>query len=171
MSDKQTQPEKEFYRFPVRYWQTGLLILLLLSAVFLGFRVLHLNSKVNEIQSKYPRLQERVDSLNIRMRLPVNGESFSGLLSRYDLSQLRQKGLANPVEDLKTDLLGKPELIPDEGILGGTMQFYPEHIYILSSQWVMAYYDDGHIAGQMLLKYSVEPGGKITWKVLDSSLE
>ncbi|MBS1271843.1 MAG: hypothetical protein MAGBODY4_00975 [Candidatus Marinimicrobia bacterium] len=149
------------------FWKTIVLGLLFIGSLFLLLHVNRLATQLEQIQSKHARLQQRVDSLQTIVRMPLNRD-FNGLLSQYDIRLLKQKGLVNPEEELIADLASRTELIPDKGVLGGTMHFYEDQIYVLSSKWVMAYYDDGHIAGQMLLEYLVEPGGEITWKVIDS---
>ncbi|NBB90639.1 MAG: hypothetical protein GVY23_05465 [Spirochaetes bacterium] len=73
---------------------------------------------------------------------------------------------------LKGDLMDREELIPFEGQLGGTMDFYePESIHILSDRWVYAEFTDGHVQGGMLLEYTFEPGGEVSWRVLEARLE
>lgn len=73
---------------------------------------------------------------------------------------------------LKGDLMDREELIPFEGQLGGTMDFYdPDSIYILSDRWVYAEFTDGHVQGGMLLEYTLEPGGEVSWQVLEARLE
>ena len=73
---------------------------------------------------------------------------------------------------LVDDLLGRAELIPFDGILGGTMGFYtPDNIYILSNRWVYARFEDGHIGGEMLLEYRIEADGAISWSVLRAELD
>jgi hypothetical protein len=44
-----------------------------------------------------------------------------------------------------------------------------ERVFVISDKWVIAYFDDGHIEGNMLLSYSVK-NGNISWKVIDSYL-
>lgn len=74
-------------------------------------------------------------------------------------------------KDIINDLIKHPELIPYDGVLGGTMGFYdPEGIQVLSDRWVFAGFDDGHINGYMLLRYSSNDG-KISWEVIDSYLD
>ena len=76
-----------------------------------------------------------------------------------------------PHKDMINDLRKHPELIPFDGVLGGTMGFYdPEGIHILSDRWVFAGFDDGHINGYMLLSYSINDE-KISWEVIDSYLD
>jgi len=64
------------------------------------------------------------------------------------------------------------ELIPYKGALGGTMKFFHENnIHILSPNWVLAYFEDGHNFGEMLLEYQVLKDGAISWRVIDSYLD
>mgnify|MGYP001085805327 CR=1 FL=1 len=149
------------------FWKTVILILLFSGSILLLIQVNNLNRQLNELTSNHQGLLQRVDSLRTIVSLPID-QDFKGLLTRYDFNFLRQKGLDNPVETLKTDLVSRTDLIPQKGILGGTMRFYEDQIYILSSRWVMAYYDDGHIVGQMLLRYTVSLPGRITWEMIDA---
>lgn len=74
-------------------------------------------------------------------------------------------------ERLKEDLRERPELIPFDGELGGTMGFYdPQAIRVLSERWVYARFDDGHVQGEMLLEYTVGEDADIEWEVLEARL-
>jgi hypothetical protein len=93
--------------------------------------------------------------------------SHSVLLDEFELAQLRQEGLTDPVGQLRDSLKAHPELIPDPPVLGGTMVFVPgEHIVLLERPYVFAQYSDGHVGGYMLLEYAVDPPGTIAWKRL-----
>lgn len=74
-------------------------------------------------------------------------------------------------QEVREALLRRPDLIPFEGTLGGTMGFYiEENITVLNDRWVYARFEDGHIAGSMLLEY--ESGGRgIRWRVLAAELD
>jgi len=75
-------------------------------------------------------------------------------------------------ERLKRDLMDREDLIPFEGRLGGTMDFYTaDAIEVLSDSWVYAQFDDGHVQGGMLLEYSVGADGEINWRVIEARLE
>jgi len=90
-------------------------------------------------------------------------------LSQTHIRRLAKKGLENPVQDLVDDLIKHPELIPEKGTLGGTMGFnFEDKIWILTNKWVLAYYEDGHKGGYVLLQYDVSSVGKITWKKIAS---
>jgi hypothetical protein len=76
------------------------------------------------------------------------------------------------VELIRRDLTEHPELIPFEGRLGGTMDFYdPSSIVVLSDRWVYARFDDGHVQGEMMLEYELTETGDIVWEVLQARLQ
>lgn len=91
------------------------------------------------------------------------------LLGPDDRMELERLGLERPVQALVEDLLSRPALIPFEGVAGGTMGFHDRSdIRVLGRRWVIAGFDDGHIAGRMLLRYEVGPEGGIRWEVMDA---
>lgn len=83
--------------------------------------------------------------------------------------ELERKGLNGGPDQVVADLLKHNELIPYEGVLGGKMAFFKDNTYVISDKWVLAYFEDGHMNGNMLLGYSVK-SGIISWKVIDSYL-
>ncbi|WP_439881716.1 hypothetical protein ACSX1A_00885 [Pontibacter sp. MBLB2868] len=101
---------------------------------------------------------------------PPGGAAFVdelGSLSESDIKRLQRKGLKNPESDLMNDLNRKQsKLIPTEGVLGGTMAIRDSRI--LNDRYALAYYEDGHNGGYMLLKYEVN-NGNIKWTVIDNS--
>lgn len=91
------------------------------------------------------------------------------LLQDRELKDLKKAGLADPVNRLRNDLVAHPELIQRPGVLGGTMGFNGPEIALLSSRWVFARFEDGHIAGSCLLEYHVAQDSTIQWKVLKTT--
>ena len=83
------------------------------------------------------------------------------------VKELERKGIKGGSNQIINDLLKHNELIPFEGILGGKMAFRKDKIFVISDRWVLAYFEDGHISGNMLLRYNVK-NGVIIWKVIDS---
>lgn len=84
--------------------------------------------------------------------------------SKIALSWLRLKGVEP--ETVKADLLSRPELIPFQGVLGGTPAFLPEETRILSEDWVYTRAEDGHIAGYILYRYRIGDDKSITWSLV-----
>ncbi|HYF92096.1 MAG TPA: hypothetical protein VD969_07600 [Symbiobacteriaceae bacterium] len=83
-----------------------------------------------------------------------------------DLRDLQNLGLTDPVNQIVTDLAARQDLLPIQGVLGGTMSFHPSDRWVVAKNWVLADFDDGHILGWGIFKYTVA-NGKITWTRLD----
>lgn len=76
-----------------------------------------------------------------------------------------KQGIAK-IEYICDSLRNNPKLIPMDGILGGTMHF--EKIDLLSSEWVIAEYNDGHTMGKAIYKYKINGDGSISFKIIKS---
>ncbi|MFC1683206.1 hypothetical protein ACFL0G_03255 [Candidatus Zixiibacteriota bacterium] len=155
----------------------GILWLLVTAAAVLLAAVLLVgrSSQRTELQ----QLKQNYETLTVRM-VELQEETAGAQVQKGDqlglmpwkIEDLQKKGLEDPIPNLIADLQNHPELISREGVLGGTMAFgFPEKIHVLTERYVLAYFEDGHIAGWMLLEYGVARGGKITWRVIDSYLE
>ena len=102
-------------------------------------------------------------------RLSVEPVKQRVLLHEFELARLRKLGLQDPVADLKADLTSHPEIIPYEGVLGGTMAFYDKDgIVFLPGGYVYAPADDGHYEVHALLRYEVSQGGGIRWRLIEA---
>jgi len=157
---------------------------LLIIMLFLVYTVWDNNRMIQDLEEREARLVEERDAMRDiaadmepepRHDDPVEQleqQPARSLLSNFEVNRLKRQGLDDPVRDITDDLLKRNDLIQHEGIMGGTMAFYtPENIYILSPQWVFAYFEDGHIRGEMLLQYTVESNGTLTWEVIESYLD
>ena len=152
------------------YLKIGIMAFLFLASVLLLARTIHLDNELENLNENFSEVSNRLDSLKLEFLRVEESAEAPEFLSYHDLQTLKNRGLSNPVSTLKSDLMQHPELIPYKGVLGGNMRFYREHIYILTSHWALAYFDDGHIAGYMLLNFQIGADGNIQWKVLDSYL-
>jgi hypothetical protein len=112
--------------------------------------------RLSAAQDRVVMLQTELDGVQQRT------ERLVGALGLYE------SGPPATVTHLVQDLLLHRELIPYEGILGGTMSFRERDIAILNSRWAAAYFEDGHYCGRMLLRYSMDDSGAVAWHVLDS---
>ncbi|MEK7996117.1 MAG: hypothetical protein AAB403_20150, partial [Planctomycetota bacterium] len=110
--------------------------------------------------SRYKRQLGRLDRNNAKLveqleeahRVPAPAIELFG----WDIQAMKKKGLNDPVNQIIADLKQHRELIPYKGILGGTMNFYDDsRIWVLTKKWVLAYFEDGHVAGYLLLEYEV----------------
>ncbi|WP_181305643.1 hypothetical protein [Rufibacter sp. XAAS-G3-1] len=94
-------------------------------------------------------------------------EEEIGTLTESDIQRLKRKGLKNPEADLMNDLMRKQKtLLTTSGTMGGTMAI--QDVRILNDRHALAYFEDGHNGGYLLLRYAVN-NGAITWTKLDTS--
>ncbi len=104
------------------------------------------------------------DCRAIRENLPV--------LRDDEVERLRRRGLEQPIGWIKNSLRNNAQLIPYQGVQGGEMRFLSDqNIHVLTPRWVLAEFEDGHMAGRILLEYHVADNAGIAWKVIDSYLE
>lgn len=87
-------------------------------------------------------------------------------LSSADISRLKAAGLHEPASEILYDLTNHNDLIPMTASLGGTMLFFPTESHFVGPDRVLAYFEDGHSAGRLLLRFSVVEG-VIDWQVIE----
>ncbi|HEY4553375.1 MAG TPA: hypothetical protein VIG80_09290 [Bacillaceae bacterium] len=109
------------------------------------------------------KLQEENGELRTRFNLDEHFYRAGGIM-------LEKAGFGGTVEDFRAELMKQTDLIPYEGILGGTMGFREENILVLSDKYVYAMIDDGHYMGYMLLTYEIKNGKVAKWTVTETGL-
>lgn len=120
--------------------------------------------EIESLQASVDSLKRENDSLSA-LFISNKGDSNFWYNPLYDGSNLLRQGIENPGEFIEKSLREKPELIPLKGVLGGTMRY--GKIQPLGSEWVIAYYDDGHIEGRAIYKYQINAQGKLEFQLLD----
>jgi len=149
------------------------LVVLLISNVKNKHKIERLEKNNSELVKKLEQTnkesaeekREQKDTIDLSENKPANTIE----LHSWDIEQMKRKGLKDPAKDIISDLRQHRELIPYKGSVGGTMNFYSEsQIWILTKKWVLAYFEDGHNGGYLLLEYEVTKDGKIKWKTVAS---
>ena len=129
-------------------------------------RVLDRDSMIYNLQKKSGQ-STGTDTLAGNQPEVVASPSTLGKLSETEISRLKAKGLTNPEADLKANLTeNQQNVLQQKGTLGGTMAI--RDIQILNERYALAYFEDGHQGGYMVLRYEVQPAGRIAWGVVDS---
>jgi hypothetical protein len=132
--------------------------------------ILNLKKENGRLAGQKDTLSKQVENMENQINEQNSTIQAFPHLDQYMLSQLKQLGFNGDENTIKEDLKKHNELIPYEGVLGGTMEFASkDYIYVLSNEWVFANFNDGHNAGYMLLSYKWSGKG-LKWKVLDSHL-
>lgn len=117
-------------------------------------------------------LLAEVDSLKLKndslIKILAEGKSTSNYWynAEYDGEKFIQSGIPNPAEFIENDLRKKTQLIPLKAVLGGTMHF--GKIQLLSSEWLIADFDDGHIQGRAIYTYKLNEKTQVEFKILSS---
>jgi hypothetical protein len=178
-------------KFPKkRFFWIGLCVILIIVICVLITNNVNYQNKLQDTQEESASLSTKVRALNdslMKMHSALSSGEMGALrdslkqlerqlqdmptLSSWDIDKFKEKGLQNPIEDIIGDLRNHRELIPYKGTLGGTMAFWPSGSYLLTSRWALAYFEDGHNLGYMLLEYKISNAGKISWRVIDSYLD
>jgi len=145
-------------------------LLVLAAFILLSGYLVVLRQRAVALGSRAAALESSLDSLS-RICAPTPQPPLPGV-SEYDMRQLRNRGAQDLRAQLFFDLRRRTDLIPYEGVLGGTMHFpSPDYFWILAHPWALAYFEDGHRAGYLLLEYRFVSPEEITWKVMGSQLQ
>ncbi|HOC82171.1 MAG: hypothetical protein BWY01_01758 [Synergistetes bacterium ADurb.Bin155] len=148
-----------------------LLALLMLSLLAVSGFIFHRNLGLSE-QNRVLRetLQKATEEIQrVKEKGPVKG--FTGDIPQPDWEGLKKEGRTDPRGRLVEDLLARDDLIPWEGIHGGTMKIYdPSLVWFAGPRWCVAWAEDGHIGGFMLLRFDEDDDGNLEWRLLDSAL-
>ncbi|GAB2772461.1 hypothetical protein [Salinimicrobium soli] len=118
--------------------------------------------QLDSLTRELANYKKRSDSLNLLLQ---KGELAKGypvyFNSGFDT-------IENPKEFVATQLEKHPDLIPLKAELGGTMAF--RDIQVISENWVLATYDDGHVQGRTIYSFEMQPNGELKFSPIASKL-
>ncbi|MCC5925319.1 MAG: hypothetical protein JJU41_02050 [Bacteroidetes bacterium] len=149
-----------------------LTVIALLAAMLFWVRsdMKELSSWINMQNDQLEEIDALLDIAEKRAATIGQSGHVNIMLPDYEIRMMQGNGLENPLEDLKSDLMSNPQLIPYDPVLGGTMRFHSaSDIIVLPGGWVYAIFEDGHINGALLLEYTISQG-TISWSVFKHQL-
>jgi hypothetical protein len=120
------------------------------------------NMRLDSLSTALEAYKKERDSLRLLLQ---KGELATGYPVYFN------KGfdtIDNPKEFISNSLKEKPELIPLEAKVGGTMAF--RNVQVISENWVLATYDDGHIQGKTIYHFELHPNGELKFTAEASRL-
>lgn len=123
------------------------------------------NVAVEKLQSENDVLQHKIDSLN-KVLEEVQIDQNYWFDVQNEGAYFLENGIKDPEKAIESSLRKRMDLIPIEGVLGGTMRF--GNIKILSNNWVIADYNDGHVEGRAIYKYQLTKNNTFEFQILDS---
>ncbi len=120
-------------------------------------------TRLTEAETKLLQCNLLFDSLKLS---PSQAESTPSAESRdHALKKLKAAGFTEPEEQLLQSLQNQPKLMPGKGVLGGTMAY--RQVQVLTNNFALAYFEDGHNGGYAILRYSIKNPAEINWKLVD----
>ncbi len=128
----------------------------------------NIQSEQEALKSQLQASKETVNALKEDNDMLQKQLDAAQILDEFDLSQLEDMGISSPSE-IEQDLINHPEVIPQEGVLGGTMFF--TKVVLVNDHWAYAEYEDGHVMGEGLFSYTVDSSdGSIVWGVVSTQM-
>lgn len=76
-------------------------------------------------------------------------------LSEYRKREYARKGFTDPEKQIKAALHKRPDLIPIEAVLGGTMYFIESEMWFINDYTIIAGFEDGHIGGYAAITFQI----------------
>jgi regulator of replication initiation timing len=116
-------------------------------------------------------IEKKQETEQLKLEIEALESKVESAIIPFDfvMVQLKDKGFETPEELLDT-LSNENDLIPYDGVLGGTMRWWPTESRIINSEWVLGYFEDGHILGHALLEYQIDEQQNVTWKLIKAIL-
>lgn len=117
----------------------------------------------------------RLDSLSQELaKYKKTSDSLKALIEKGDIAAnypiyfgKEFDSIEDPKEFIKAALKKQPERIPLEPVVGGSMQF--REVKVLTNDWVLGIYDDGHIQGKSIYSYKLQPDGRLKFTHVTSA--
>ncbi|MFP4481386.1 MAG: hypothetical protein ACLFN0_01170 [Thermovirgaceae bacterium] len=142
-------------------------VLLIFLALGLAVSLFYNFRHLSEIRS----LEAEIDNHVLREKLleEENERCREAVPPGPDWKGRITESISDPRNHVLEDLLSQRDLLPWEGVLGGTMKIHRERdVWFFGPSWCMAYVEDGHIGGYILLSYEIEETG-IKWELLEAA--
>jgi hypothetical protein len=122
----------------------------------------------NELKISLEKAQEKIVEMNEQLELVTSEKTTSESLDLGSKMVLEHLGFTGTTEDIINELLLHPEIIPYEGILGGSVYFSESESKVISHEWIFAPFSDGHFVGHSLVKYLIKDNKPTDFEVIAS---
>ena len=170
-------------------WVLAVLILLLVLSLYLVYKIenqsqyysalekhyLEATAQLDQVQNQNDLLSEEKQRLideiaqtvvSYNARISELNETISSLNDQLEAPFVKDY-LETHGYDSSTALFNTIDLqTPVEGVLGGTMRWIYEESKVLTRNWALVYYEDGHIGGYALLKYTFDENDHVHWELI-----
>lgn len=119
-------------------------------------------AKVDSLSRELSRQQQLNDSLLSLREVDQDADNYPIYFGK------EFEELEDPENHIIKALKQQEDLIPLKPVLGGTMEF--RQIRIISEDWVLAVYDDGHVQGKSIYEYELQDDGEVEFTAVATKL-
>lgn len=119
-------------------------------------------SKVDSLATELERQKKLNDSLQEALKTDYYANDYSLFFGK------EWEDIEDPEAYITEALKQQTDLIPLEPVLGGTMEF--RKVEVISEDWVLAIYDDGHVQGKSIFAYELQDNEEIEFTEIASKL-
>lgn len=131
-------------------------------------------SSCKDNEKDMAKTEMELDSLSRELALyKKTSDSLQALIEKGDMASdykvyygKKFDSIEDPAAFIIESLKKKPELIPLKPKVGGKMEF--RKVKVLTEEWVLGIYDDGHIQGKSIYSYRMQPDGKLKFTHITS---
>ena len=132
-----------------------LTMLLLLSCGNSSEKTNDLNKTIDSLQTEIEQLKQANDTLSDHL---LEKSYITRTYPEYFDS------IQDPENFVLEKLQDSPTRIPKDGVLGGTMYF--TNVEFINDELLIAEYEDGHVMGKGIYRYTVTKTGDLTFQLL-----
>lgn len=116
-------------------------------------------------------LNQKIDSLQTEVELlkQANDTLSDHLLKKSYVTHTYPEyfdSIPDPEAFILEKLQNSPNLIPKEGVLGGTMYF--TKVIFINEDLLLAEYEDGHVMGKGIFTYNMDKSGNLKFEFIET---
>lgn len=120
------------------------------------------NAEIDSLSTELERQENRNDSLQEAFKTAVYANDYSIFFGK------EWEDIEHPEEHITNSLKQQSNLIPMDAVLGGNMEF--RQVQVISENWVLAIYDDGHVQGKSIFAYELQEDGDVEFTEVATKL-
>lgn len=120
------------------------------------------NSEIDSLSRELTLQQKLNDSLEQALETNYYANDYSVFFGK------EFKDIEDPEEHIINALKQQKDLIPLKPVLGGNMEF--RDVQVISEDWVLAIYDDGHVQGKSIFAYELQEDEKVKFTEVATKL-
>ena len=121
-----------------------------------------LNTEIDSLNTELERQEKQNDSLQQALQTDIKANDYSVFFGK------EWEDIKSPEAHITESLKQQENIIPLTAVLGGTMEF--RRVQVISEDWVLAIYDDGHVQGKSIFAYELQEDQQVKFTEIATRL-